>query len=304
VGFASESHLLGSSEASLSRSRGSEELPSLATAMVLVLLTYGGWNDAAFVAAEVRGGPRGIVRALLIGTVAITLLYLLLNVAFLWGLGFDQARQSHAIAADLLKRRLGPAAAQTIALLVMVSALGTINGMLFSGARVYASLGIDHPVFAWLGRMHWRTRAPWGALLVQSAISLGLIGLVGTPAGRDWVNGLLMSFGLEKVEWTGHGGFEVLSVMTTPLFWLFFLGSGLSVFVLRQCDPNVLRPFTVPLYPELPLLFCGICAYMIYAGITYVQKLHLLGGLLVVAGALMASGLLLYRLSQWMNKTR
>src|SRR5262249_38113675 len=52
---------------------------SLATAMVLVFLTYGGWNDAAFVAAEVRGGPRSIARALILGTAAITLLYLLLN---------------------------------------------------------------------------------------------------------------------------------------------------------------------------------------------------------------------------------
>jgi APA family basic amino acid/polyamine antiporter len=275
---------------------------SLATAMVLVLLTYGGWNDAAFVAAEVRGGPRNIARALLLGTAAITLLYLLLNAAFLWGLGFDEARQSSAIAADLLKHRLGPWGARAIASLVMVSALGAINGMLFSGARVYASLGVDHPVFAWLGRLHRRTGAPWGALTVQSAVSLGLIGVVGTPDGRAWVNGMLTRAGLENVEWKGHGGFEVLSVVTTPLFWLFFLFTGLSVFVLRQRDPHLPRPFSVPLYPELPLIFCGICAYMIYAGIEYAQAMHMLGGLIVVAGALTAISLLLHRVSQGMNR--
>jgi APA family basic amino acid/polyamine antiporter len=280
--------------------------PALATAMVLVLLTYGGWNDAAFVAAEVRGGPRNIVRALLIGTAAITLLYVLLNAAFLWGLGFERARQSHAIAADLLAHRLGPRlgpwGARAIALLVMISALGAINGMLFSGARVYASLGVDHPVFAWLGRVYQRTGTPWGALLVQSVVSLSLIGMVGTLGGRAWVNGMLTQAGLENVEWKGHGGFEVLSVVTTPLFWLFLLFSGLSVFVLRQRDPNLPRPFTVPLYPELPLIFCGICAYLIYAGIEYARSLHMLGGLLVVAGALAVVGLLLYRVSQWMAK--
>ncbi|HTU89249.1 MAG TPA: amino acid permease [Gemmataceae bacterium] len=272
--------------------------PSLATAMVLVLLTYGGWNDAAFVAAEVRGGPRAIARALLLGTAAITLLYLLLNAAFLWGLGFDRARQSSAIAADLLKHRLGDWGGQAIAVLVMVSALGAINGMMFSGARVYASLGVDHPIFALLGRVHGRTRAPWGALLVQSGISLGLIGVVGTPAGRALVNDSLTATGLPAVEWKGHGGFEVLSVVTTPLFWLFFLFSGLSVFVLRQRDPHLPRPFTVPLYPELPLLFCGICAYMIFAGIDYARSLKLLGGLFALAAALALVGLLLYRLSQ------
>lgn len=275
---------------------------SLATAMVLVLLTYGGWNDAAFVAAEVRGGPRAIARALLIGTAAITLIYLLLNAAFLWGLGFEQARQSSAIAADLLKHRFGdrfgPWGARSIALLVMVSALGAINGMLFSGARIYSSLGRDHPVFAWLGRLHPRTQAPWGALIMQSAISLGLIGVVGTPFGRTLVNESLARSGLPEIAWEGHGGFEVLTVVTTPLFWLFFLFCGLSVFVLRQRDPHLERPFTVPLYPELPLIFCGICAYMIYAGIEYAQAIHLLGGLVVVAGILAVVGLLLYRLSE------
>lgn len=273
---------------------------SLATAMVLVLLTYGGWNDAAFVAAEVRGGPRAIAGALLVGTLAITLIYLLLNAAFLWGLGFERARNSHAIAADLLAQSFGSWGARAIAALVMVSALGAINGMLFSGARVYAALGVDHPVFAWLGRSHART--PWGALLMQSAISLGLIGVVGTLGGRASVNELLTRANLPAIEWTGHGGFEVLSVVTTPLFWLFFLFCGLSVFVLRQRDPQLERPFTVPLYPELPLLFCGVCAYMIYAGIEYAQNMHLLGGLMAVSGALLLAGLLLYRLSRWMDR--
>jgi amino acid transporter len=242
---------------------------------------------------------------LLVGTAAITVIYLLLNAAFLWGLGFEKARQSPAIAADLLKhtfgqwdKRAGEWGERTIAVLVMVSALGAINGMLFSGARVYTSLGRDHPVFSWLGRLHPRTQAPWGALIVQAAISLGLIGVVGTTIGRAFVNESLAQSGLPEVKWEGHGGFEVLSVVTTPLFWLFFLFCGLSVFVLRQRDPHLERPFTVPLYPELPLIFCGICAYMIYAGIEYAQALHLLGGLVVVAGMLALAGLLLYRLSE------
>jgi APA family basic amino acid/polyamine antiporter len=278
--------------------------PSLATAMVLVLLTYGGWNDAAFVAAEVRGGPRRIARALLLGTSLITLLYLLLNAAFLWGLGFERARQSSAIASDLLQQALGPWWARAIAVLVMVSALGAVNGMLFSGARVYASLGSDHPIFAWLGRLHPRTQAPWGALLIQSAISLAMIGVVGTPAGRAGVNEALRWAGMKQVEWSDRGGFEVLTVVATPVFWLFFLLCGLCVFVLRQRDPQRERPFRVPLYPEVPLLFCGICAYMIYAGIAYAQTMRLLDGLLAAAGILALIGLLLYRVSRRMVRLR
>jgi APA family basic amino acid/polyamine antiporter len=275
--------------------------PSLATAMVLVLLTYGGWNDAAFVAAEVRGGSRAMVRALLLGTAAVTLIYLLLNAAFLWGLGFETARQSKAIATDLLERGLGAWGGRAIALLVMLSALGAINGMMFSGARVYAALGGDHSVFAWLGRVQSRTRTPWGALLIQSAISIGLILAIGTPNGRAAIDRSLRGLGLAEVQWTGHGGFEVLSVVTTPLFWLFFLFCGLSVFVLRQLDTSLERPFRVPLYPELPLLFCGICAYMVYAGVEYAKTFHFLAGLVVVSFALLLAGLLLFRFSRWMD---
>jgi APA family basic amino acid/polyamine antiporter len=276
--------------------------PSLALALVLAFFTYGGWNDAAFVAAEVRGGPRVISRALLLGTSAVTVIYLLINAAYLWGLGFEEARNSPAIAADLLAKPLGHWGARGMCVLVMISALGAINGMMFSGLRVYASLGADHPVFAWLGRYHPRTGVPWMALVVQAFIGLTMIGVVGTPAGRGMVNHLLTQAQLKPVRWQGHGGFEVLMVCTTPVFWLFFLMTGLSLFVLRQRDPDVKRPFRVPLYPELPLVFCAICAYMIYAGVVYAQSWDLHGGLVFLAGLLTGIGLLLYRVSQRLDR--
>ena len=208
--------------------------PSLASALVVVFLAYGGWNDAAFVAAEVRGGPRTIARALIVGTAAITVIYVLLNAAFLWGLGFERASQSKAIAADLLAHPLGDWGKRAMSLLVMISALGAINGMLFSGSRVYSTLGDDHPVFAWLGRLHPRTRAPWVALLAQTAICLAMIGVVGTEGGRGLVERLLGFLGLPQAKWERHGGFEVLMAFTTPLFWLFFFLTALSLFVLRS----------------------------------------------------------------------
>ena len=106
-----------------------------------------------------------------------------------------------------------------------------------------------------------------------------------------------MRSGLPAVKWEGHGGFEVLSVVTTPLFWLFFLFCGLSVFVLRQRDPHLERPFTVPLYPELPLLFCGICALYDLCRHRVCSAIHLLSVVIVMTTVLTLVGLLLYRLS-------
>ncbi len=274
--------------------------PSLASALVVVFLAYGGWNDAAFVAAEVRGGPRAIARALLVGTAAITLIYLLINAAFLWGLGFERASRSEAIAADLLALPLEDRGKRVMSLLVMISALGAINGMLLSGSRVYATMGADHPVFAWLGRSYGPARTPWAALLAQTAICLAMIAVAGTEGGRALVDSLLTSMNLPPAKWEDRGGFEVLMVFTTPLFWLFFFFTSLSLFALCRLDAGIARPFAVPLYPVVPLLFSGICAYMIYAGIAFAQLLGLLAGLFAVTGLLAALGLLLYYLSRRM----
>ncbi len=257
---------------------------SLGLALVFVLYTYGGWSDAAFVAAETRDGARNIPRALLLGTAAIGGLYVLVNAAYLWALGFDQARHSEAIAAAVLARPLGALGQRAMCVLVMISALGAVNGLIFSGVRVYSSLGADHPAFAWLGTWSRRRTAPVGALVTQAAICLGLIGLLGTEAGRAEAGRALAAVGLEPPAHAGRSGFDTLLMCSAPVFWLFFLLTGLSLFVLRERDADLARPFRVPLYPYLPLVFCATCVYMLYSSAAYAKQYNLVGGLLLLAG--------------------
>lgn len=259
-------------------------LQSFVVAMVLAFFTYGGWNDAAYVAAELRDSRRTIVRALIAGTLAITAIYLLVNAAYLWGLGFEGVRQSSAVAADVVQRPLGPWGARAICLLVMVSALGSVNGMIFAGSRVYSSLGADHRAFALLGRWHPRLGSPVVSLTAQAAICLGMLAVAGTAPGRDAVDAVLAGIGLESVSWGERGGFETLLRCTTPVFWLFFLLTAIGLFVLRMKDRHIVRPFTVPLYPVVPLIFCATCAYLLYGGIKYAGPLTLVGAGLVLAG--------------------
>jgi amino acid transporter len=257
---------------------------SLGLAMILVLYTYGGWNDAAFVAAEVRDGKRNIARALLLGTLAITLVYVLVNLAFMHALGFAGAQSSKAIAADVLQVAFGVSAGKLMALLVMISALGAVNGLILTGSRVYASLGADHGLFARLSRWHPRWRTPVWALLAQLLVTSFMIVAVGTEPGRAAIDGLLTSLGAAKAEWSGHGGFDTLLRCTAPVFWLFFLLTGISLFVLRRRDPARERPFRVPLYPLFPLIFCGMCSYMLYSAVDYAGALSLLGAGLLLLG--------------------
>src|SRR5204862_103377 len=89
----------------------------IGSAMVFVLFTYGGWNDAAYISAEVRDPRRNMVRALLYSIGLVTLLYVLVNVAYMKGLGYDAMARSDAVAADLLKRVWGPAGEKLISIM-------------------------------------------------------------------------------------------------------------------------------------------------------------------------------------------
>jgi amino acid transporter len=198
-------------------------------------------------------------------------------------LGFEGARQSRAIAADVLGMALGASGAKLMAVLVMISALGAVNGLILTGSRVYASLGADHSIFARLSRWHPRLGTPLWALVAQLLVSVVMICAVGTRTGRAVIDSALTALGGAPAEWSGHGGFDTLLRCTAPVFWLFFLLTGISLFVLRRRDPELERPFRVPLYPLLPLIFCGMCVYMLYSAIDYAGVLSALGvGLLLL----------------------
>ena len=103
--------------------------PGFGLAMILVLYAYGGWNDAAFVTADVRNPSRNMPRALILGTLLITALYVLANIAYVHALGFVGLRSARAPAADVFGLWLGQRGAAGMSLLVMVSALGAVSGL-------------------------------------------------------------------------------------------------------------------------------------------------------------------------------
>lgn len=259
--------------------------PGFGLAMILVLYAYGGWNDAAFVAADVRDPRRNMPRALILGTLLITALYVLVNVAFVQALGFEGLRRSRAPAADVLGLLLGERGVAGMSLLVMVSALGALSGLILTGSRVYASVGADHRIFAWLGRWNARLNAPVGSLVAQASVSLLLIVGVGTATGRDSIDRALTSIGFAALPWEQYeGGFDTLVAGTAPVFWLFFLATGVSLLVLRRRDRGRERPFSTPLYPVEPLIFIAVCAWMLYASLAYARGLCLLGVIPLLAG--------------------
>jgi amino acid transporter len=218
--------------------------------MVFVLLTYGGWNEGAYISAEVKGGPRAIVRTLVFAIVIITVVYLAFVLAVLNALGLAGMQASQAVGADVMQAAFGPVGAQLIGVIVGIATLTSINATMIVGARTNYALGRDWPQLSFMSRWQDASNVPLVAFFVQGGIALGLI-----------------AFGALQKD-----GFSAMVEFTAPVFWFFFLLTGVALFVLRFREPTIARPFKVPLYPILPIIFIATCGYLFYSSVIYAQS--------------------------------
>jgi basic amino acid/polyamine antiporter, APA family len=230
--------------------QGMSAQAAFGSSMIFVLLTYGGWNEAAYLSGELKEPRRNMLRVLLYSIGAITLLYLIVNFALLRSLGFAGMSGSEVVAADVMRKALGEPGAKFISFLIGLTALSTMNGTIITGARTNYALGRDFRPLSFLGRWQGRRGTPVNALVAQGVIAL-----------------LLVVFGTES-----KSGFVAMVEYTAPVFWFFLLLVVLSLFRLRFKDPHTHRPFSVPLYPFLPLVFCAICAFMLVSSVLYTGR--------------------------------
>jgi APA family basic amino acid/polyamine antiporter len=220
---------------------------SFTLAMILVIFTFGGWNDMTLVSAEVQHPRRNLLRALVWGAGIVTVVYILVNVAMVRVLSFSGVGASTAVASDVMQLAIGRSGAVTISLLICVSCLGAINGMIFTGSRIFYAIGTQHRVFHWLGHWNAKCDAPLRSLVLQAGVTVGLI------VGFGWY----------------ADGFQRLVVFTAPFFFFFLLLVGLALFVFRIRSPPPPEAYRVILFPLTPILFCVTSAAMLYCSSRY-----------------------------------
>jgi APA family basic amino acid/polyamine antiporter len=238
-------------------------------AMVFVLYTFGGWNEAAYIAGEVRQAQVNMVRVLVFSIVGLTALYLAVNLAYLKVLGLSAMRGSTAVAADTLSHTLGRSGSAALSTLVAISALAALNGRIFTGARAVWALGGDFRLFRRLAHWNARRNTPANAILFQGLIAIVLILLPGLGPRFQAALG---------------SGFEAAVEYTAPVFWAFLLLTSLAVFILRWKDRAIQRPFRTPLYPLTAIVFSLMCAYMLYSSLAYTGLGALVGVAVLAAG--------------------
>lgn len=269
---------VGNSSNALAAATSSFSLPAAASlsfplTMVLVFYAYGGWNEAAFIASEVDKPKRNVKRALILGTLLVAGIYMAVNLAYLGALGYWGVCSSEAIAADMFELPFGKEGRKAISALVMLSALGSVHGLLFTGMRLYSTFGRDHSLFAWLAGKEDRPHSQ-GALFAQAAFSILLIAVVELAYHWRQVMSEMANYcGMNLApDFHTHGDIYKLVACTAPVFWIFFLLTGCSLFILRWREPNRERPYRVPLYPILPAVFVASCAFMLWKSASYAME--------------------------------
>ena len=220
-------------------------LSAFGTAMIAALWAYDGWNNMPMTAGEIKDPGRAIPRALFIGMFAILFLYAGINLAYFYALPFSEVISSYSkvnstalpVATKAAFISFGPTAVTILSIAFVVSALGSLNGSVLTGARVPFAMARDNLFFRQLGDVSHKGRSPVVSVAVQGVIA-SLLALSGT--------------------------FDQLTDYVVFASWIFYTLATSAVIVLRRREPHLERPFRTPLYPWLPCLFIA-CSCLLLA---------------------------------------
>ncbi len=196
--------------------------------LVTVLWAYNGWQDATYVGGEVENPARNLPRALTIGTLIVTAVYLTVNAGYLAVLPMDAIARSPLVAADVAVRLFGSVGNALIAALVCVSTFGTMNGGTMCYPRIFYAMAEDRLFFRAIAAVHPRHATPHAAIVLTAVLAVCFL----------WVR-------------TFEQLIEIFILGILP-FWA--LGAG-AVILLRHRRPDLHRPYRTPGYPVVPLLF-------------------------------------------------
>jgi APA family basic amino acid/polyamine antiporter len=168
-------------------------------AVSAALFAFGGWHMVTYTAGETRDPARTIPRALLIGTLSVTAIYVLLNAAYLYLLPIDRVIASPRVAADAAQAVAGPRGGSLISALVILSATGVLNGVILAGPRTYYAMAKEGLAFRWLGSLRHAIvlQAAWSCILVATGTYRALFTRV---IYTEWLFFALMAIGLMRLR--------------------------------------------------------------------------------------------------------
>jgi basic amino acid/polyamine antiporter, APA family len=242
----------------LAQSAGPVEFRGWLFAFIPVMFTYSGWNAAAYMAEEIRDPGRNVPRALLLGTAIVTVIYLLLNVLYLYVIPIGELAGVQGSVLDVVADRLlGMRAGDIMAVVAIVSLAAGINAWTFAGPRVYFAMARDNAFFKSAARVHPKYKTPAVSITAQAAFAILLILIGSLDAIANYV------------------GFAIT----------LFAGAAVAAFfVLRAREPDAPRPFKAIGYPVTPAIFVVVSLAIVLNALYTSPRVTLLGTLIILAG--------------------
>jgi amino acid transporter len=248
----------GASLANLTTGTGSSiGISSLGLALISVFWAYDGWGDLSFAAGEVRNPQRNLPRAIILGTLAIVIIYVLVNVAYLYVIPIETVGRSPLIAADMMLTLFGRTGAALVSVFVMISSFSSLNGSMLAAPRVFFAMAEDGLLFGRIASVHSRFRTPWAAIALSAILGIALV----------------LSQGFERLAST-----FVLAI------WPFYALSVAAIYRLRRTRPTMPRPYRVVGYPVVPAIFIGAVVWFIGNALINEPRPTLVTFALILAG--------------------
>jgi len=213
-------------------------LAAMLVAMSGAFWAYDGWNNITWVAGEIKNPQRNLPRAMFVGTAIVISIYVVTNLAYLYILPVETMAKSKLVAADVAEAFLGKYGGSFIAVAVMTSTFGTLNGSILSTARVFYAMAKEKMFFRKIAVVHPVYRTPGPSLFLQAL----------------WTSFLVLS-----------GTFDQLTDMLVFVAWVFYSMGAFGVFVLRKKMADVERPYRVWGYPAVPIIFVAFAViYVVF----------------------------------------
>lgn len=225
-------------------------------AMISVLWAYEGWQYATTVAGEVVNPSRNYPGGLLLGTGAIVVIYVFVNIGYIAALGPQGVMASNRVAADAVNATWGRGPASLVAIPIIISMLSSAQSFMLTSSRVYYAMANDGVFFSALAKVHPKFGTPANSILAVTAVAAIL---------------------------TLIGNFQTLLDYVVFVGWIFYALGGVSLIILRRTKPDAVRPFKVPGYPVVPILFVLSAAALVVNTLATQNLVRSLGALGVMA---------------------
>lgn len=232
-------------------------ISAIGLALAGAFWAYDGWNNGTFVAGEVKDPQRNVPLSLLYGTALVMIVYVLMNIGFLYIFPVEQMKDIPLVGAAAAEKIFGGPGATIISIVVIVSSFGALNGSILATARVQYAMAKSKMFFLSLGKVHPKFKTPHISLVVQGV----------------WSAVLVLS-----------GSFDTITDYVIFAAWLFYLLGAVGIFILRKKYKDAHRPYKVWGYPYVPLIFIAFSFLFLVNSVISDFQNSMMGTLLIASG--------------------